>query len=88
MEVCVGLDFSVCDFVHFCLRLSSARSSGAWTLLIFIALVKEIQISDLQFRSSEALLIVYVFSVGLFAVTQVLYDDHDRDGHDEKHLKP
>ena len=26
----------------------------------------------MQVRSSEALLIVYVFSVGLFAVTQVL----------------
>ena len=78
----------MCGFVRFCLRLSSARSSGAWTLLIFIALVKEIQISDLQVRSSEALLIVYVFSVGLFAVTQVLYDNDDRDGHDEKHLKP
>ena len=56
-------------------------------LISSIALVRENQISDLQVRSSEALLIVYVFSVGLFAVTQV-YDDDDRDGRDEKHLKP
>ena len=44
-------------------------------LISSIALVRENQISDLKVRSSEALLIVYVFSVGLFAVTQVLYDD-------------
>ena len=57
-------------------------------LISSIALVRENQINDLQVQSSEALLIVYVFSVGLFVVTQVLYDDDDRDGHDEKHLKP
>ena len=49
-------------------------------LISSIALVRENPMSDLQVRSSEALLIVYVFSVGLFAVTQVLYDDDDRDG--------
>ena len=40
----------------------------------------------MQVRSSEALLIVYVFSVGLFAVTQVFYDDDD-GGHHKEHVK-
>ena len=42
----------------------------------------------MQVRSSEALLIVYVFSVGLFAVTQVPSMITIDDVPNEKHLKP
>ena len=80
--MCGGLCFFgfVCayvyDFVLFCLRLSTAGMNVVDFLLISsITLVRENKRIDLQVRSSEALLIVYVFSVGLFAVTQVLYGD-------------
>ena len=64
----------VCDFV----RLSLLGHERCWFSFDLKYCPCQRKSSDLQVRSSEALLIVYVFSVGLFAVTQVLYDDDRR----------